>query len=354
MKWRTSAYALAAVSLLTLAGGCGDDGQVVGPVEYKGTEMIIVSMRDTVNNVVADRLQRISFDSLTPKDPTYVLDSAKPASTPRGGKIAYLVERPGDRFTIYVADIDGKNVKQIANATDLNRALSYPALSRDGKKVAYGTLDRRLIVSNVDGSDIELVSNNIEFEAIPDFSPDGKRIAFYGYDDKLYVANVDGTGERVLATGVQNAPEGRSKLEWSPDGTKIVYTGVSLSGQSDIYVVNADGDPRPVQLTNDGNGDADPAWSPNGDRIAWASFPGDVYVMNADGTGRKNLTFASSFDDSQPTWSPDGTRLAYTSRYKDSSTGDVAELGLLKVYNFTTLESSTVAFKVFRGFWGKF
>lgn len=331
--------------------GCGDDSPTGTTNEYKGTEMIIVSVRDTVNNVVADRLQRISFSQdSNALDPVYILDSARLVSSPRAGKMAYLVERPGDVSTIYVADIDGRNVKEIASTNAISRALSYPALSRDGKRVAYATLDRRLLMSNVDGTSPQLLSNNAEFDGVADFSPDGKRIAFYGVDEKLYVVNADGSGERVLATGSQNDLDGRSKVEWSPDGKKIIYVGRDSNGQIDIFVVNADGDPNPTKLTDDDSGDADPTWSPDGTRIAWSSFPGDIYVMNADGTNRRNLTFSLSADDSEPSWSPDGTKIVFS----DINRKFDQVIGLLKVYSFATNESRTVAFKAWRGFWGKF
>jgi len=57
----------------------------------------------------------------------------------------------------------------------------------------------------------------------------------------------------------------------------------------------------------------DPAWSPDGTRIAFVSNrsgPFDLYVMNADGTGQTRLTF-ESVDAHNPAWSPDGTRIAF-------------------------------------------
>ena len=60
--------------------------------------------------------------------------------------------------------------------------------------------------------------------------------------------------------------------------------------------------------------DLDPAFSPDGTRIAFESTRtggGDIYVMNADGTGVAQLT-SDPGEDSQPTWSPNGTQIAFT------------------------------------------
>jgi TolB protein len=58
----------------------------------------------------------------------------------------------------------------------------------------------------------------------------------------------------------------------------------------------------------------EPAWSPNGRRIAFVSRrdgPSHIYVMRADGTGAHRVTNAAP-DDSSPTWSPDGRRIAFS------------------------------------------
>ena len=99
---------------------------------------------------------------------------------------------------------------------------------------------------------------------------------------------------------------------WSPDGDRIAFTS-ERDGNLEIYAMNADGSGQ-TNLTNNPAGDFGPAWS-SGDRIAFTSDRdgnGEIYVMNADGSGLTRLT-DNPADDFLPAWSPDGSRIAFVS-----------------------------------------
>ena len=95
---------------------------------------------------------------------------------------------------------------------------------------------------------------------------------------------------------------------------KVVFAS-DRSGNSEIYVMNADGSSQ-TRLTTHSASDIVPAWTPDG-RIAWsanreAGRGYDIYVMNADGTGVTNLTRAAG-SDRFPSYSPDGTEIVFMS-----------------------------------------
>jgi len=330
------------------AAGCGESTPS-GPAPYQAKEMIVVAVKDTINGIYTDRVMTIDPKDSLNMTPRYLLDSIRLVTSPSAGKMTYLLEQQGDGddFKIFIADIDGRNRRQIAGTDALERAIAFPVLSPDARKVVYSTLDNRLVMQNIDGTGAEVLSTNAAFETIPDFDADGDRIAFYGDDESLYVINTDGTGLRKVADSAKSDPEGQSKVEWSPDGSKLVYVGMDGRGQTDIYVVNADGSGK-QQLTDDLSNDLVPTWSPDGAQIAWTGFPGDVFVMNADGSNRRNITPNVSNIDTYPEWAPDGKRLIFVNHYPG------VEVGTLRMYDFRSGETRSIAFKVTRGFWGKF
>jgi Tol biopolymer transport system component len=109
-----------------------------------------------------------------------------------------------------------------------------------------------------------------------------------------------------------------SEPAWSPDGARIAFVS-DREDNSEIYVVNTDGSGQ-TNLTRNTAYDNNPVWSPDGARIAFASHRDgndEIYMMNADASGQTNLT-RNTAHDNNPAWSPDGARIAFYS-YRDGN-----------------------------------
>ena len=126
---------------------------------------------------------------------------------------------------------------------------------------------------------------------------------------EIHTVRSDGTGTLRLTNNVAADTD----PAWSPDGTRIAFTS-DRDGPRAIYVMNENGSDvkRLTPLTWDS---FYAAWSPDGTRIAFVSIRDgnpDVYVMNADGSGEQRLTSGATID-TDPAWAPDGARIAFSS-----------------------------------------
>ncbi len=117
--------------------------------------------------------------------------------------------------------------------------------------------------------------------------------------------NPDGSGQWGVELQV-----GDTQPAWSPDGTKLAVV-THWADRNGIELLQPNGDALGM-LTTDG-GDAYPAWSPDGKTVAFTNGP-DVFLIDADGTNRRKLTSDDAFGyAARPTWSPDGSTIAYAS-----------------------------------------
>ena len=155
---------------------------------------------------------------------------------------------------------------------------------------------------------------------------------------EIFTMNPDGSGLVQLTEG-EGQSRGDAEPAWSPDGKRIAFIRSDASGGgsgSFVYVMNADGT-GVTQVPNTGFNARGVSWSPNGQRLAFANAPGDqchliecgydIWTVRLDGTDLTQLTTTYG-EDLDPDWSPDGRRIAFVS---DRQTDDALS-GLRLLY----------------------
>jgi Tol biopolymer transport system component len=246
----------------------------------------------------------------------------------RTGDLIVFVSTRDSKPEIYVMNADGKAPRRLTTSPP-GMGSSTPAWSPDGRRITFvsGSLGgSQIFVMNADGGDQTLLASG-GVNRTPAWSPDGRKIAFLSNrtgSDRVYVMAAAG-GEPVVLPAEWPWLLGFS---WSPDGKHLVFAAdkseaipapfplpYTFREESVITVVDATGRNQ-TTIVRDTTWDSEPAWSPDGKRIAFLSS-GTIWVMNPDGRGRLPLT--SEGASSGPVWSPDARRIAFVSTHDQKS-----------------------------------
>ncbi len=280
--------------------------------------------------------------------------AASPEISPDGRQVAYTVRDTNWDDNVYeteiwIADVQSGAGYQLTNA---KKSSQSPAWSPDGSRLAF-TSDRsdkrQIYVINPRGGDAEsLTSAEDGVGTSVAWSPDGKSIAYTVTEPKsaalkerekkygefqiveqdyrmthLFVIDVATRASRPLTKGAFTV----GSFRWSPDSQSIAFDhrvnpSPSSSGSANISIVSvADGAVRAL-VTQDGP-DTNPAWSPDGSRIAFqtAMASPSFYYTNtriatvpASGGAPTVLTSAFDEDPNLVAWKPGGVYFAASER----------------------------------------
>jgi TolB protein len=177
--------------------------------------------------------------------------------------------------------------------------------------------NRDVWLMDYDGFNQTQVTKSKNINLSPDLSPNGQQVVYTTYRAEqaatgqlLIVYNIyDGKKSTLYSQGTLN-----SAPAWSPDGNRVAFTS-NVKGNAEIYIINKDGS-NLQQITFNRAIDTSPAWNPKTGQIAFTSDRSGnpmIYIMNEDGSNEQRLTYVGEYNESAA-WSPDGRMLAYVSR----------------------------------------
>jgi len=238
-----------------------------------------------------------------------------PAFSPDGKYLAFVSGSGFLSNDIYVVPVSGGKPRPL---TSLHAVISGPAWMSNGRELVFSSNHeglKTLWTVALTGGDPKPLSIAAVDASQVTISARENRLAFLRYkvDSNIWeapaFAAVHHQPLKLIASTRQDA-----NPAFSPDGQHISFAS-NRSGRFEIYVCDGDGS-NPVQLTSmRASNTGTPAWSPDGKQIAFDSRlegHADIFVINAEGGSPHRLT-TERYDNELPFWARDGHWIYFTS-----------------------------------------
>jgi len=248
-------------------------------------------------------------------------NATNPRWSPDGKNIAFLSTHDG-QHGIWVSGPERRIPRFVTAVRETNFFITYAgeslAWSPDSKMIAYVSASEETDRDSLDGSsrnDDPRVIDRIQYKSRTSFSD---RLRTH-----VWLTDVDQPQPRQLTSG----PFYDHALSFSPGGDEIAFisnheTDPDASNNSDIFATNLQGQVR--QITQTAGCEYEPAWSPDGKRIAYTATKRPVttidsvaedthvWVMSASGDDRRELTTSQDRRARSPRWRSDSRALYFS------------------------------------------
>ena len=236
----------------------------------------------------------------------YNSDSIEPAVSPDGTKVAFTSWARGNAG-IFVFSVDPvRDLRFYNQGASVN---SSPSFTPDGKQIVYSSSAAgrccRIFIANLDGTGFRPISSLSSIDTEPKVNPKtGAGLVLSSGrsgPEQVYRMNMDGGDVERLSEGTGEA----GNPSWHPDGQLIAFawTRGFSAGAWNIFVMDVASHKVLAQLTHGEGKNEHPSWAPDGKHLVFQSTRAgrtQIYSMLADGTQVQQLTTQGIND--RPVW----------------------------------------------------
>ncbi len=242
--------------------------------------------------------------------------------SPDGRSFAFTSNRDGNS-EIYIKKFNEAQARRLTNHLeddfDPFRSTFAPAWSPDGNWIAFvaeRTEGYHIYKIDINGKNLQRLTNQGKYNLAPAWSSDGQSIAFSS-GSSIYVMDADGKHHRKIIVWVNGVSRLSFDPAWSPDGKQMACSAVVNDGNN-IYIMDMDADGQNARRISPlGTWSRNPAWSPDGKWIAYDAYDGEIahppdnpnaerhiFIVSVEGGEPRQITQHPGQHES-PAWVPE-------------------------------------------------
>ena len=243
-------------------------------------------------------------------------------------KLMY-VTRNSDTHKLIISDADGFNEQVLLKS---NNSIISPAWSTDAKEIAYVSFENnraQVFTQNLATGQRNLILSSRSSVSSPAWSPDNKDLAFTSTKDgnsEIYIINLE---SRKITRLTENLAID-TEPAWSPEGKKIIFTS-DRSGSPQIYEIDVRTKLK-RRLTTEGNYNARASYLDKDEIIFVHRSKTDFNIAKLD-LGSRNLeVLTSTKNDESPCIAPNGNVIIYST--KDGNLSYLAGINISSKVSF--------------------